>query len=454
MTFSTLISRVASLEKDKPIETPSDVELPHNLQLRPYQDEAWDRLEKVKRALLVWHRRAGKDKFCFNYLIYRAWHQLGVYYYVFPTYRQGKMAIWEGRDKEGKCFLDHIPSSILDNKNNSELKITLKNGSVIRIAGSDNIDALMGTAPRGCVFSEFSLQKPSVWDYMRPILVENKGWAIFNGTPRGKNHFHDLWIHNKDSPDWYCSILTVDDTKTISKEDITKEQEQGMSLEMIEQEFYCSFTRGQEGTWYGKYLSDTDGDGRITSVPYDPYARVDTFWDLGIGDSTAIIFAQVVQSEIHIIDYYENNGLGLDHYARVLEEKKYTYGHHYAPHDIKVRELSVGARTRMDIASDLGIRFQVVPNLNIFEGIELTRSIFKKLWFDQKNCNRLLKCLENYCKTYNENYNVYSDVPLHNFASHAADAFRMLGITYSQSKANYKTLEEVEWEDRKYSRRR
>lgn len=430
-----------------------EVSLPHKFTPREYQTKAWEEIDKVNRALLIWHRRAGKDKFCWNYLISEAWENVGVYYYLFPTYRQGKMAIWEGRDKTGRSFLDHLPASIVSVKNNSELKIVLKNGSLIRIVGTDNIDSIMGTAPTGCIFSEFSLQRPTAWDYIRPILVENRGWAIFNGTPRGKNHFYDLWINNKDSKDWYCSFLTVEDTATISKEDIDKEKEQGMSEEIAQQEFYCSFTRGQEGTWYGKYLADVDSDGRITVVPYDPYSRVDTFWDLGVGDSTSIVFAQRIQNEIHIIDYYENNGLGLDHYAKVIDDRKYKYGTHYAPHDIKVRELGSGARTRLDIARDLGIQFQIVPDLNVFEGIELCRSIFSKLWFDTKNSSRLLKCLENYCKVYNESYNVYSDMPLHNWASHAADAFRMLGITYARSNTYSKSLEELEYEDKKYSRR-
>ena len=424
------------------------------MELRPYQKEAWEALEKKRRGLLLWHRRAGKDKFCWNYLIEKAWEKIGVYYYLFPTYRQGKMAIWEGRDKQGVSFLDHVPEEIIEVKNNSELKLVLKNGSLIRIVGTDNINSIMGTPPNGAIFSEFSLQNPLAWDYIRPIFVENKGWAIFNGTPRAKNHFYDLYINNKDSKDWYVSLLTVEDTNVISLEDIQKEREQGMSEELIQQEFYCSFTRGQEGTWYGKYLSDMDLDGRITHVPYDPYIPVDTFWDLGVGDSTAITFAQRTQNEIHIIDYYESNGMGLDHYAQIIDEKKYRYGTHWAPHDIKVRELGSGARTRLDIARDLGLNFSVVPSVNIYEGIELVRSIFKKFWFDKEKAKQLLKCLENYCKQYNEMYNVYSNTPVHNFASHGADSMRGLGIIYSRSSAGTKSEEELEWEDRKYSRRK
>lgn len=429
------------------------IKFPHRCVLRSYQQEAWDALRAKRRGLLIWHRRAGKDKFCWLYLIARAWEQVGVYYYFFPTYRQGKMALWEARDKSGISFLDHVPREIIKTQNNSELKLVLANGSLIRIVGTDNIDSIMGTPPLGSIFSEYSLQRPTAWDYIRPILVENRGWAIFNGTPRGKNHFWDLFQIAKDSPDWYMSLLTVDDTKVISLKDIEAEKEQGMSEEIARQEFWCDFSRGQEGTWYGKYMSDVEADGRITRVPYDPYAKTETFWDLGVGDSTAIIFAQRIQNEIHIIDYYENNGVGLDHYARVLDERGYSYSAHHAPPDIKVRELGSGARSRLDLARDLGISFQVVPNLNVFEGIELTRSLFPRFWFDSVKCSRLIKCLENYCKQFNENYNVYADQPVHNWASHGADAMRMLGITCSRSNKFSKTEQELEWEDRKYSRR-
>ncbi|MES2409005.1 MAG: hypothetical protein V4509_01750 [Patescibacteria group bacterium] len=405
-----------------------------------------------KRGIKIWHRRAGKDKDDWNAMIEAADIDVGQYYYIFPTYSQGKKAIWEGRDKEGIAFLDHLPNDRVLVKNNSELKIVMNNGSLIRIVGSDNIDALMGTSPRGVVFSEFSLQNPRAWDYIRPILIENGGWARFNFTPRGKNHAYDLYLQAKDNPEWVVSVQSILDTGFISEEDIDKERESGMSEDLIQQEFYCSFTRGQEGSWYGKYLASVDSDGRITNVPYDPYARVDTFWDLGVGDSTAIIFSQRIGNEIHIIDHYEMHGEGLDHYANIISKKPYNYGNHYAPHDIRVRELAAGARSRLEIARDLGINFDIVPDMSVYEGIELARSLISKCWFDEKKCKYLVKCLLNYVKKYNEQYNVYSDQPLHNWASHSADAFRMLGCIYSQRVGGVKSLAEIENEEKKYRR--
>jgi hypothetical protein len=180
---------------------------------------------------------------------------------------------------------------------------------------------------------------------------------------------------------------------------------------------------------------------------------VDTFWDLGVGDSTAIIFAQRVGQEIHIIDHYEMHGEGLDHYAKIISEKPYNYGTHYAPHDIRVRELAAGARTRLEIARDLGLNFDIVPDMSIYEGIELTRSLIHQMWFDEKKCKYLLKCLLNYVKRYNEQYNVYSDQPLHNWASHSADAFRMLGCIYSQRVGGITSIAQLEREEKEFRKK-
>lgn len=427
--------------------------MPHLFERRPYQVAFSDAMLTHKRGIKVWHRRAGKDKDDWNHMLEQAASIVGQYYYIFPTYSQGKKAIWEGRDKAGVAFLDHVPHDRIAVKNNSELKIILTNGSLIRIVGSDNIDALMGTNPIGCVFSEYSLQHPQAWDFIRPILRENGGWARFNFTPRGKNHAYDLYLMAQNNPEWHVSLLTCDDTNVLTAEDIEQERLSGMSEDLIQQEFCCSFTRGQEGSFYGKYLAALELDGRITNVSYDPYALVDTFWDLGVGDSTAIIFAQRVGKEIHIIDHYEMHGEGLDHYAKIIAERKYNYGTHWAPHDIRVRELASGARTRLEIARDLGINFSIVPDYSIYEGIELTRSLFSRLWFDEVKCKHVLKCLLNYVKRYNETYAVYSDQPVHNWASHSADAFRMLGVIYSQNERQGTSLAQLEIEDAKWRRR-
>jgi phage terminase large subunit len=448
--LSARLERIAlELDRASPKElTP----LPYKFAFRDYQAQHESDIisKQVKRSIKLWPRRSGKDRTDWLQVVSDSCTNRGLYYYILPTYSQCKKIIWNSISKDGLKFLDHIPPDRIDNINSTELKITLFNGSIIQCVGSDRIDSLMGTSPRGIVFSEASLQAPQAWDYLRPILLENGGWARFNGTPRGKNWYYDLYQMAKENPEWHTSLLTVEDIGHISLEDIQAERDAGMSEDMIQQEFYCSFTRGQEGSFYGKALAELELDGRYTRVPHDPYARVDTFWDLGVGDSTAIIFAQYIDNEIHIIDHYESHGEGLDHYAKVLSEKKYRYSQHYAPHDIQVRELCSGARTRLEIARDLGINFDVVRNVSIYEGVELARSVIPKCWIDDQKCKYLLKCLLNYVKRFNEAYNVYSDAPLHNWASHSADAFRMLGLTYSQPQSDGTSLRQIEWEEKQY----
>ncbi len=414
--------------------------------------------EGYSRAVLVWHRRAGKEIVCFNEMIKRAyWHRVGTYVYFFPTARLGRRILWDGMDKEGKRFLDYVPAQIVEGKMNSvEMKIKLVNGSNIQIIGTDQI-INVGINPVGCVFSEFALQDPYSWNHIRPILRENGGWAVFNFTPRGKNYAYDLYLMAKNNPDWFCQKLTIEDTGVISDKDIEDERKEGMSEILIQQEYYCSFDQGAEGAYYAKYLNQCELDGRLTSVSYDPMASVNTYWDLGVGDETVILFTQKIGQEVHLIDMYRNQGEGLNHYAKVLQDKakegNWTYGEHCAPHDIKVRELGSGAQTRLDIARELGIDFVVVPNLPISEGIELARGLFPKLWIDAKRCNYFIKAAENYHKHYNEKLNVYSDKPVHDWSSHCMDSYRMMAIMQNKQRGGYMTEEEANNMEDLYRRR-
>ena len=232
----------------KKIESKS-VTLPVNFVARPYQMGIWNAIVNngAKRAVCCWHRRSGKDKTFINIVTAMMSKRKGIYYYFFPTYNQGKKAIWDGIDKAGFKILNHIPDDIILRKNDTEMKIEIVNGSILQIIGTDNYDSIMGTNPVGCLFSEFSLQDPKAWDFIRPILVENEGWAIFNFTPRGLNHAKDIYDMAKDNPDWFCELLTVNDTKDpegnryITDEMIDKERREGMSETLIQQEFYCDF---------------------------------------------------------------------------------------------------------------------------------------------------------------------------------------------------------------------
>ncbi len=430
-----------------------------DLEPRHYQIPFFEAMDNgLKRAVIVWHRRAGKEITCWNYMIREACTgRIGTYCYFFPSSSLGRRILWDGANKDGKRFLDYIPKELIEGSpNNVEMKIKLTNGSIIQIIGTERI-INVGVNPIGCVFSEFSLQSPKTWTFVRPILRENDGWSVFNFTPRGKNHAYDLFLMAKNNPEWFCQKLSISDTRVLTEEDMETERREGMSECMIQQEYFCSFDQGIEGAYYAKYLTEAENNGRVGSVPYDPYRPVDTYWDLGVSDSTAIIFAQNTGQEIHVIDSYIAEGEGLDHYARIVEQKAkdglWQYGRHCAPHDIRVRELGHGARTRLQMAAELGLDFEIVPNLSIQEGIEAARSIWHKLWIDREKNIYFLKCLENYHKRYNERLNVYSDKPEHDWSSHFCDAFRYMAIMQSKSRQTRMTEGEAMEMERMYSRK-
>lgn len=412
------------------------VDLPFNYKCRPYQRPFWQAAKDgFKRFVLVWHRRAGKEKTCWNFLIMKAVKTVGIYYYFFPHFSQGRKILWDGVDKDGFRLLNHIPPELIaGNPNSTEMKIRLKNGSLIQIIGVNNIDSIVGTNPCGCVFTEYSLQSPKAWSLIRPILAENGGWAVFNGTPRGSNHFKEMLDMAEGNPAWFSQVLTVADTGVVSVEGIQAERDSGMSEDFIQQEFYCSFTLGIEGSYYAKYVQEARDEERIGNVPARKQSRVYTAWDIGYGDSTAIIFYQVVGNEVHIVDYYENHGEGLPHYASILQSKGYLYADHFAPHDIESHAFSSGMSAQ-EVGAELGIRFITLPTLKIRldDGIEALRGLFPRLWIDEKRCAGLIKCLENYRKEFDESHEVYKNRPRHDKYSHGADAARYLAIAMKRN---------------------
>ena len=300
-------------------------------------------------------------------------------------------------------------------------------------------NSLVGTNAIGCVFSEYALQDPRAYQYLRPMLTGNQGWALFITTPRGKNHAWELYQIALGNPErWFVSKLTVLDTGHISIHDIAREKDSGeMSEDLIQQEYYTSFDMGVEGAYYAKYMDKMRLDSRITSVPFESHYKVHSCWDLGVRDSTAIIFFQVIGHTIKIIDCYENSKMGLDHYIKVAEQKGreggWIWGKHFAPHDIAVREFGTGV-TRIDKARELGINFLVTANIAVEDGIEALRSTFSKLWIDEVNCKQLIKALENYRQEYDSKRKVYSSHPLHDQFSHFSDAARYLAINIPRCK--------------------
>lgn len=414
-----------------------DISIPHRFEPRPYQTGLFVAREKgMKRLMQCWHRRSGKDKTDINLMAREMMQTVAPYFYVFPTYAQGKKILWDGMDKDGFRFMEHLPQELRKRTDNTSMFVELKNGSTFQIIGSDNIDSIVGTNPRGVIFSEFSLQDPKAWDFIRPILAENGGWALFNFTSRGKNHAYDLYEYAKTDPTWHVSLLTVDDTGAIAKEVLEQERKEIIAKNgddsIFQQEYYCSFEASVQGSYYG--LNITEAKERIKAVPYDRSVKVDTWWDLGVGDSMAIWFTQNIGNEIHVIDCLDGEGEGVPYYISEMQKKGYVYGEHYWPHDGEARELTTGV-SRRETAEKLGLSpINIVGNIGIDDGIQATRLMFPRLWFDLEKCKRGLDAIKNYHKVYDEKRKEYRSTPEHDWSSHFADALRYLAVGQGQYK--------------------
>lgn len=403
---------------------------------RPYQIPILDAIENkgYRRVVAILPRRSGKDMAAMQLCIRACINKPVVIYYIFPTFTQARRVIWDSITNEGKRILDYIPESLIASKNSQQMSIRFTNGSLLQFIGSDNYDALMGTNPQGIVFSEYALQDPRAYQYIRPILTANQGWALFISTPRGKNHLYELYQIAIQNPEWFAYKLTVEDTNHIPLSEIEKEKHEGiMSDDLIQQEYYCSFDMGVEGSYYAKYLDRMRINGQIGVVPWESGFKVHTAWDLGVRDSTTIIFFQVAGQTVRLIDCYENSKQGLEHYIKIIEQKPYSYGRHIAPHDIAVREFGTGM-TRIEKAKQLGINFTIASNIAIEDGIESVRSALSKFWIDDKICAPLLKAMENYRQEYDVKKKVYKSHPLHDWSSHWADALRYLCISLPKTR--------------------
>jgi phage terminase large subunit len=389
---------------------------------RPFHERS------ARWTCIVAHRRAGKTLASVADLVTRALatgKSAARYAYIAPFYTQAKAIAWD--------YLKRLSQDVAERVSESELSVELANGSRIRLYGADNPDALRGIYLDGVILDEYGDMRPNVWgEIIRPLLTDRMGWAAFIGTPKGRNHFTAIYDTARAESGWLCLTLKASETNLILPGELDDARRQ-MTPEQFAQEFECEFNVPALGAIYRVELSAARKDERIGMVGYDMRLPVATAWDLGVGDSTAIWFAQQAGTEVRLIDYYEASGEGLQHYAKVLGAKPYTYGRHIAPHDIEVRELGTG-KSRLEIARELGIRFEVLKASRLEDGINATRMAFNRLWFDEKHCARGLDCLSNYLRDYNDKLGEFKATPVHDWASHGADALRYLILGLRENK--------------------
>jgi phage terminase large subunit len=414
--------------------------IPHKFVPRHYQLPLLKPLDNgIKKNIWCLHRGAGKDLLALNYLIGCALKKRGVYLHCFPNYSQGKKAIWKSNhstdDGDVVAYLEHIPEQLIKSKNSSEMVIEFVNGSIYCVMGLDgkNANRARGMNPNFVILSEYAFMDPESWYTVEPRVTQNNGTVIFASTPNGQNHFYHLYNHAKSNPkEYFSSLLTIDDTSVFPSNFIQSKRDEGIPEDFIQQEYYCSFTRGSEGSYYGKLIQNARDEDRVTSLSISSDLPCFTAWDIGIGDSTAIWIFQILHNgKYNFLNYYENNNEGLEHYIRYLDNWKVknsvVYDTHYMPHDMQQREYTSGV-DRLTTARNMGLKVMVTPKKSIEEGIQAVRSLLPHCVFDSKSCERGIKCLDFYRKKWNETLKVYYDEPLHDQWSHGADAFRMAAI--------------------------
>lgn len=392
----------------------------------PREHQAQVHLDLKRFNVLVCHRRFGKTVLGINELVDCAMEcqlERPRFAYIAPLYKQAKQVAWDYL-KAYTPFAEAVYES--------ELRVDLPGDRRIQLFGADNPDALRGIYLDGVVVDEYGQMRPVVWtQILRPALADRLGWAIFAGTPKGKNAFADLYEAAVADPDWYAAMFKASETGIVNASELQAAR-RDMSDEEYEQEFECSFTAAIVGAYYAKELAKADADGRIKAVPYDPSVPVHTAWDLGIGDSNAIWFLQRVANEVHWIDYLENSGQGLDWYVRELQAKPYVYGTHLLPHDAEARELGTG-KTRVETLATLGMKVKVVPIHRVDDGIHAVRQWLPLSWFDAQKCERGLEALRNYRREWDEKNGIFRSHPLHDWASHGADAARTAAMGNPQN---------------------
>ena len=392
---------------------------------RKHQKEVHDKLKRFN--VLVCHRRFGKTVLCINELLKKAMQNTlsrPRYYYLAPTYSMAKRTSWDYL----KEYTNVLPNVTY---HETELRCDLPNGARIQLLGCERPDSLRGLYIDGVVLDEVAQMPPRLWtEIIRPALSDREGWMIAIGTPQGHNAFFDLYDYANHQDGWYAETFKSSETGIISDLELN-EAKHLMPDEVYEAEFECSFDSAALGSIYAKGLTKAEEEKRITKVPYETGIKVNTYWDLGMADKTAIWFVQQKGSAFHIIDYYEDSGESLEFYATVLDEKKYIYDTHFLPFDANVRELGTGV-SRLETAQSLGMRTSIVPKLPVEDGINAVRMVLSRCWFDFEKCKYGLDALRQYRWATTERGEI-KNKPEHSWCSHAADSFRYFAVGNNQS---------------------
>jgi len=389
----------------------------------------------------------------------QAHQEPGTYWHCFPLQNQARRGIWHGIGADGVKFLDQaFPKATRVATRQQEMQIEFKCGSIWQMAGSDQYDSLVGSNVKGVVFSEWALCNPAAWDYIRPIIRENKGWACFITTYRGKNHAYQMYQAVKDNPDWYCTDMTVDDTErspgvpVLTPADIQAERDEGMSEEMIQQEYYNSPMAAFAGAYYAKQMRDMVAGKRITRVAHEPTLPVVATFDLGIGgeDHAAVIYIQELGTEVRIVDSDSYQGTSIPDICREIRGKPFHVEHLYLPHDARHKGQNTGKSRQETYEKLLNVKSTLVesPPGSVNDGIEAVRNMLPNVWINEPENFNLIESLTGYRTEESSQPGVFRLTPLHSWESHLCDALRIYAYgrrlrISKRKRANYSHLDKA-----------
>lgn len=413
------------------------IEIPHDFEPRPYQLRPMLHMTRNgsdgrrKRAVWVVHRRGGKDLTWLHIMCMLMLRRVGMYWHTFPTFEQGRKAIWEGFRSDGKRIIDNVfPAELVRRRDNQQMTIELKNGSIYRMIGTDKIETV-GAGPVGVLHSEYSIAKPKARDLIAPMLRENEGWEACIYTPRGNNHGKKLFdlarkAAEQDPERWFCELQTLYDTRAYDPDQtIAEERAAGRPEALIRQEYLCDWTAANVGAVFGDLIEGLEKRGGVCDFEH-PNDGVFTSWDMGISDAMAIWFWRVNEGRApDLIDHYEAPGKPLSHFFDEVEARPYRYVKHLVPHDARARTYQTGVSTVEMFAQRFGVeRVSVTPELSLADGIQAGRWLLQQPMRIHSRCAEGLEALRAYHYAWDEDRKIFSSKPEHDWSSHTADAFR------------------------------
>lgn len=422
------------------------ISLPNGWQPRAYQRPLWDYLEKGgKRAIEIAHRRWGKDDVILHRTAVAAFERPATYWHCLPEYAQARKAIWNAVNPHtGHRRIDEaFPQELRESTNDQEMFIRFKSGSTWQVIGSDRYNSLVGAGVAGVTFSEWALCNPSAWGYISPMMRENNGWAAFITTPRGRNHAHKMYEAACKRDHWFHELSSIQHTKAFNDAELQEILQtdyidlygEDIGRAQFEQEYECSFNAAILGAFYAREMVNVRKESRIAEIEADPSRPVHRAWDIGVRDDTSIWWFQVVGTQVFVLDCYSQSGVGVDHFAEIVEQRRKEHGWKdgtdFVPHDAKVKEWGTG-RTRVETMQGYGLNPQVVSLAGKLDGINAARKTLARTVFHTR-CEEVgISALEQYRREWDDEKKAFKASEVHDWTSHLADAFRYLAMAWRE----------------------